>query len=183
MPLVARILLALALTVGCAGCAFFGSLVHGGTVAVGAAAGGAVGGPAGAAVGGIVGFYGGDLASEQLTGTRSVRIDAAGKVQSPSGNGSLSGAISQAAGIKSMTGFIWVIAIAVFVWLGGIGWLRKVIADRDKAKAGTDEDRVAHKARTAELEAEVKRLREKDDRTRIELDELWEKVTQRPLQP
>lgn len=95
--------LLLLLVVPLGGCAFFGSLVHGGTVAAGAAAGGAVGGPAGAAVGGIAGFYGGDLAAEQITGTRAVRVGADGKVPPPTGaSGSLTGAVSRAAGIPTM---------------------------------------------------------------------------------
>ena len=96
-----RILLALALAVGTSGCAFFGSLVHGGTVAAGAGVGSAVAGPAGAIVGGVAGFYGGDLAAEQITGTRSVRINEAGKVLPPAG-ASLTGAVSQATGLPTM---------------------------------------------------------------------------------
>lgn len=98
-----RYALPLLLAVPLGGCSFFGSLVHGGTVAAGAAVGGAVGGPAGAAVGGVVGFYGGDLAAEQVTGTRAVRVGADGKVSPPAGaSGSLTGAVSQAAGMPTM---------------------------------------------------------------------------------
>lgn len=62
-----------------------------------------MGGPAGAAVGGIVGFYGGDLAAEQVTGTRAVRVGADGKVSTPAGaGGSLTGTVSRAAGFPTM---------------------------------------------------------------------------------
>jgi len=163
-----RSALLLLLAVPLGGCAFSGSLVHGGTVATGAAAGAAIGGVPGAAIGSIVGFYGGDLAAEQVSGTRSVRVGPNGKVSSPAGSG-LTGAITQASGINSMNGILWIIAILAFLHFGGLAWLRKQISDREKSAADTDGDRIAHKARTAALEADNARMRK-------ELDELWDRV-------
>lgn len=160
------LLLALAAT----GCAFFGSLVHGGTVAAGAAAGGALGGPAGAAVGGVAGFYGGDLAAEQLTGTRGVRVDPAGKVQT-------GGPVVDLPRLPSTSGLmdnpLLIGGIILFIYLGGLGWLRKKINERERANEETNADRVSHKARTTTLETENRRLRK-------EVDELWDRVTGGP---
>lgn len=164
-----RLLLALALAGGTTGCAFFGSLVHGGTTALGAAGGAAVGGPAGAAVGGIAGFYGGDLAAEQLSGTRSVRVGADGKAPSPAGGGSLTGAITQAAGIPNMNTMLLLLAVVAVIAMGGPA----AVWTKLKAKAQeTDGDRIAHKARTQALEAECARLRK-------EIDEMWDRLPPR----
>ena len=189
-----RILLALVLAAGCGGCAFFGHAVHGGTVALGAAAGAAVAGPAGAAGGAHAGDWGGELLAEQLTGTRGVRVSADGKAPPSEGAaGSLADGIAQAAGLPStprMNWFIFLAAAAVFLHFGGLAWLRRVIAQRAQADdawtTSTETDRLLHKSRTEALERETARLEAERLRLQAEVDELWEKISQltvRPLQP
>lgn len=180
-----RLLLGVVLAISLAGCAFIGHAVHGGTVALGAAAGAAVAGPAGAAGGALAGDWGGEILAEQLTGTRGVRVSPDGKVlPSASAGSALADDIADAAGIPrstDMTKLLLLLAAGfVFVQLGGIAWLRKQIkvraAEDDKWASETSADRAAHKARTEALERECAQLR-------AEINELREKVARPPLQP
>lgn len=148
------------------GCAFIGSLVHGGTVAAGAAAGGAVGGPAGAAVGGVIGFYGGELAAEQVTGTRGVRVGPDGETSSSVSSG-LTDGFKQAAGIPDMELIIW-IAIGAFVLFNtayGVslrGKLKNLDHDDEKwIKEVYEPEKAAAREQIAALREEVAALRSK----------------------
>jgi len=155
-----RITSLLLLLVCTTGCSFFGSIVHGGTVATSAAAGAAIAGVPGAAIGGIIGFYGGDLAAEQVTGTRSVRVDAAGKVVSGVPRLDLPNLSPQ---IGSMNNILLILGAIAFIYFGGLGWLKSKMNK-------VNDDRVGHKQRTSQLEEDHARLRK-------EVDELWDKVT------
>lgn len=53
--------------------------------------------------------------------------------------------------------------IILFIYLGGLGWLRSVVGK-------VQEDRERHKGRTEILETENRRLRQ-------EVDELWDRVS------
>lgn len=160
-----------ALVLALPGCAFFGSLTQASTTALGAAAGAAIGGPAGAAVGGVAGFYGGDLAAEELTGTRAVRIatEAGGSGQQI--GDALGDAALGAAGIPNSKAMIWILLVVIsFFSLGGPAWVARGMAKRkaedDAWARALESERMAHKSRTAALESEVKGLRKEIDSLR-----------------